>query len=43
MVNYTELMTLQNQFAYIIDNNPVGKVQLGNIILDVYTPEKLRD
>ncbi len=43
MVNYTELMDLQGQFAYIIDNNPVEKGQLGDIILDVYAPVKLLD
>lgn len=43
MVNHTELMELQKQFVYIIDNNPSGQGKLGDVILNVYTPDKLME
>lgn len=36
-------MTLQRQFAYIIDNRCGGQEQLGDTVLEVYNPEKLQD
>lgn len=40
-IDYTSFMTLQKQFAYVIDNNPRGPVRLGNVNLEVYRPDKL--
>ena len=42
MVDYTNLMKFRKQFAYIIDNNCGGQEQLGDAVLDVYKPEKLK-
>lgn len=42
-VEYTELMNLRDKFLYVIDNNPKGKVQLEDIELNVYYPEKIGD
>lgn len=43
MVRHTELMLLQDQFAYIIDNNPNQNTRMKNLQLDVYAPQKLHD
>lgn len=41
-IDYTELMELQENFLYVVDNNPSGEVKLDNQILKSYSPEKLR-
>lgn len=42
-VEYTELMNLRDGFLYVIDNNPKGNVQLEDIDLEVYLPEKIKE
>ncbi len=42
-VDYTPLMELKHRFEYVIDNNPRGKVEIGNKSLEVYSPDKLKD
>jgi hypothetical protein len=41
MVNYTELILLRNQFAYIVDNDLNGNNRLNNLKLDIYLPKKI--
>ncbi len=40
-INYSELMELKDNFAYVIDNNPGGTVDMGGKILNVYSPSVL--
>ena len=43
-VHHTELMELQNNFAYGIDNNyKIKEFTVGNICLPVFPPEKLKE
>lgn len=43
-VNHSELMALSENFCYVIDNNPIEKtVNVGKVILPVYSPEKIRE
>lgn len=42
MIDYTELMKLQDQFMYIIDNNSSEAIKLGGKKLNIYRPEKLK-
>lgn len=41
MINHTELMSLKNHFAYVIDNHPMDTIKLGEQELNVYRPEIL--
>lgn len=42
-IDNTELMDLKNQFAYVIDNKTKDCIKLGDRILNVYNPEKIRN
>ncbi len=42
-VNYTDLMELEPNFTYVVDNNPWGEVTLGNRSLKVFLPSKLAE
>ena len=42
-INYTDLMKLKKQFAYVIDNGVREKVDLGGIQLSVYSPQKIME
>ena len=39
MINHTELMKLVDNFAYVIDNHPMGVIKLGERELNVYRPD----
>lgn len=41
-INYSELMKLEDNFAYIVDNKPGGTVAIGTKSLEVYSPNKLK-
>lgn len=41
LVQYTPLMKLKEQFSYIIDNAPGMDEKVGDILLKVYSPEKM--
>ena len=43
MVNHTVLMSLKENYQYIIDNNYGGKENIGDICLNVFPPEKIRE
>ena len=44
VVNHTELMTLADNFCYVIDNGlNKDEVQIGNITLPIYPPSKVLD
>lgn len=40
-INYTDLMSLKEQFAYIVDNNSHEEVDLGSMRLSVYSPKRI--
>lgn len=42
-VNYTELMRLKSQFAYVIDNRQRGKTAIGEIELPVLSPFEVKN
>lgn len=41
-IDYSELMALKEQFAYVVDNNTSGKISLGDMLLDVLFPSVLQ-
>lgn len=43
MINYTELMSLRNNFAYIVDNNPDKNGRFESLQLKIYSPEKIKE
>ena len=43
IIDHTGLMQISDRFAYIIDNNTRGTKPIGNKILPIYAPEKLRE
>ncbi len=43
IIDYTELMKLEHNFSYVVDNNYVGQISIANKKMDVYKPIKLKE
>ncbi len=41
-VNHTEMMTLKDQFEYVIDNGSIKETQIGDVKLEVFNPKKVK-